>query len=80
MGAGSLGVVLHHNAVALHRVIVEHGAQPQRNVLLRLCLLPESPRRYQQHEEKEGFESGVCFHGGMVLLNCLVGGAKELRS
>lgn len=29
-------------------------------------LLAESPCRYQQHEEKEGFKKGVCFHGGMV--------------
>ena len=42
-------------------------------VLLRHRLLAEAPRRYQQGEEKEGFEWGLCFHGGMVVesLNCL---------
>ena len=29
-------------------------------------LRAESPRRYQQHEEKEGLEKSLCFHDGMV--------------
>ena len=63
-------------------------AVAEKRLILRHRLLADPPRRYQQHEEKEGFESGLWFHGGMVVesLNRLFvdlfgrdGGVKKLR-